>query len=74
MLPPGTTYEEQKAAYAPFDAIVDPDPAMRADVLRLAQAARDRGIELFVIVNNKVEGSSPWTVRALAERIAEGLG
>jgi hypothetical protein len=25
---------------------------------------------LFVIVNNKAEGSSPLTIRALAERIA----
>lgn len=70
MLPPGTTYEAQKAAFAPFDRLVAPDPEMREDVLRLARDAAETGTELYVIVNNKVEGSSPRTVRALAERLA----
>ena len=71
MLPPGTAYEAQKAAFEPFDRLVTPDPAMRDDVIRLARLARERGIELYVIVNNKVEGSSPHTVRALAERLTD---
>ena len=70
MLPHGASYAEQKAAFAPFDRLVTPDPEMREDVLRLARDAGERGTELYVIVNNKVEGSSPWTVRALAERLA----
>jgi uncharacterized protein YecE (DUF72 family) len=72
MLPPGKAYQEQKAAFEPFDRLLVPDPAMRDDVSRLVGAARARGIELYVIVNNKVEGSSPHTVRALAERLALG--
>ena len=43
---------------------------MRNDVARLSQACRALGKVLYVIVNNKAEGSSPLTVRALAERIA----
>ncbi|MDQ3036978.1 MAG: DUF72 domain-containing protein, partial [Myxococcota bacterium] len=74
MLPPGASYEAQKEAFAPFDRLVTPDPAMRDDVSRLAREAAERGIELYVIVNNKVEGSSPWTVRALAERLAQEAG
>lgn len=75
MLPQGASYEAQKAAFAPFDRLHAPDPEMREDALRLVREARERGAELYVIVNNKVEGSSPWTVRALAERIvAEGAG
>lgn len=72
MLPPGSTYEAQKEAFAPFDQVVMPDHAMRDDVMRLSREAAERGVELYVIVNNKVEGSSPWTVRALAERLAGG--
>jgi uncharacterized protein YecE (DUF72 family) len=69
MLPPGHRYDELKAAYAPFDRLVDPQPAMRADVLRLVDETAARGMQLFVLVNNKAEGSSPWTVRALAEAL-----
>jgi uncharacterized protein YecE (DUF72 family) len=74
MLPQGASYEDQKKAFEPFDALVAPDPAMRDDVSRLARESGERGIELYVIVNNKVEGSSPETVRALAERLAEEHG
>ncbi|UJR80018.1 DUF72 domain-containing protein [Sandaracinus amylolyticus] len=70
MLPQDAQYEAQKAAMEPFDTLVAPDPEMRADVIRLARECEDAGAELYVIVNNKVEGSSPWTVRALAERLA----
>jgi uncharacterized protein YecE (DUF72 family) len=74
-IPPGHRYEEQRDAFAPFDRIVQPDEATRADVAALALAAAARGRKpLYVVVNNKVEGSSPLTVRALAERIADAVG
>lgn len=71
MLPVGARYEAMKQRYQPFDRLVAPQPEMRADVVTLARATRDVGAELFVIVNNKVEGSSPRTVRALAERLVD---
>ena len=37
----------------------------------LSEACRELGKVLLVIVNNKAEGSSPLTVRALAERLAQ---
>ena len=70
MLPPGTRYEQQQAKMAPFDRIVEESPRMRADVVELARLTAVLGKKLFVIVNNKAEGSSPLTVRALAERLA----
>lgn len=70
MIPPGQRYADKRDAYAPFDRIVEPQPAMRQDVLRLIDAAGERGMSLFVLVNNKVEGSSPLTVRALVEELA----
>lgn len=69
MLPPGKRYAEMKEAYAPFDRIAAPLPEMREDVLALIEACRGAA-ELFVLVNNKVEGSSPLTVRALVEAIS----
>lgn len=71
MLPPHTRYAEAKAAYDPFDKIALEQPEMRDDVVWLvSQMAGIAAPEVFVVVNNKAEGSSPLTVRALAERIA----
>jgi uncharacterized protein YecE (DUF72 family) len=71
LIPPGQRYAAKKAEYAPFDRIVAPEPGLYEDVAAVIEAAR-RGAaaEVFVIVNNKVEGSSPLTVRGLAQRVA----
>jgi uncharacterized protein YecE (DUF72 family) len=70
LLRPGTAYAERKATFAPFDRLQDVSEEMRDDVVDLARAARSTGATLDVLVNNKAEGSSPLTVRALAERMA----
>jgi len=74
-IPPGQRYEERKEAFAPFDRIVQPDEGVRADVAALARACLEQGKKpLYLTVNNKVEGSSPLTLRALAERMVQALG
>ena len=70
MLPPGERYDERRAAMAPFDRVVDPQLAMRADVVALVRRAAEDGREVYVNVNNKAEGSAPLTVRALAGLLA----
>jgi hypothetical protein len=73
-IPPGHRYEERRDAFAPFNRIVEPSPSARADVADLARACAAQGKKpLYVVVNNKVEGSSPLTVRALVERMVEAL-
>lgn len=72
LLPPGTTYEAQKAAFEPFDRLVDPQPVMRDDVVRLIRDATESGHEVFVIVGNKAEGSAPRTVEALVRHLVLG--
>jgi uncharacterized protein YecE (DUF72 family) len=69
LIPPGRRYEARKRDLAPFDRLVDPQEGMRDDVVRLVERAAALGKVLFVVVNNKAEGSSPLTVRALAERV-----
>jgi hypothetical protein len=50
------------------------EPGARADVAALALACAARGKKpLYLTVNNKVEGSSPLTVRALVARMIEGF-
>jgi len=69
MHPPGSTYEARRDLLEPFDRVRDPQPAMREDVARLVETCVADGRELYVMVDNKAEGSSPLTVRALAELI-----
>ena len=71
MVPPKKKYEVLKKQWAPFDRIREVDEGMRAEVVELARRAGDLGCELFVIANNKAEGSAPLTVRGLAEGLAE---
>lgn len=71
MLPRGRSYARMKERYAPFDRLVEPQLEMRADVLSLVDATAARGAELFVIANNKAEGSSPLTVRAICELLRD---
>ena len=72
LLKPGTWYEDQRDRFRPFNRLVAPDEAMRAEVVELTARALARGRRVYVLVNNKAEGSSPLTVEALAERLARG--
>jgi len=72
LLRPGTWYEEQRETFRPFDRIVEPDERMRDDVVDIVMRALP-GRRVFVLVNNKAEGSAPLTVRAIAERLAARL-
>jgi uncharacterized protein YecE (DUF72 family) len=66
---PGNRYQKRKQEFSPFNRLVVVDEAMRADVAALAEACGKLGKTLYVTVNNKVEGSSPLTIRALVERM-----
>ncbi len=75
MLPRFTRYEDRKKELAPFDRLASPQPAMREDVVSLVREAAERLCDdVYVLVNNKAEGSAPLTVRALADEIATAFG
>ena len=63
-------YQAARAAYAPFDRLVDPDVETRARIARLLNDAVGRGREALLIVNNKAEGSAPHGIAALAAALA----
>jgi len=65
-------YESAIAAYEPFDRLVDPDPPARAVVAALVIDAAARGKPVWIIVNNKAEGSAPLSIRELARAVAAG--
>ena len=66
----GHDYSGAKAAYFPFDRLVEEDPTSRAALARLAHAAAAADRDVFITINNKAEGSAPWSVRKLAAAIA----
>jgi uncharacterized protein YecE (DUF72 family) len=70
LMPPQTRYEERKREFAPFNRLQDVDDARRADTLSVIVEALGAGLETWVLVNNKAEGSSPLTIKALAEALA----
>lgn len=70
LLAPGRSYEAAKAAYAPFDQLIDPDPVARRTVVGLARRALATGRDVTIIVNNKAEGSAPKSIVELAREFA----
>jgi len=70
LLRPGTWYEDQRERFRPFNAIVQPDEVMREEVTALSDRALVAGRKVWVLVNNKAEGSSPLTIMELAKRVA----
>lgn len=69
LLPQGVGYEEAREAFAPFDRLQARDDVMRSAVKRLIEATGRARRHLWIIVNNKAEGSSPLTVRGLLEAL-----
>ncbi len=69
LLAPHRDYDGAKAAYEPFNALVEPDRTIRASLVELIKRALAAGQPAFVIINNKAEGSSPLSVAALARAL-----
>ena len=74
LLRPGTRYEARRDEFRPFNRIVEPDEPLRRDVTRLIRDATGREQPVYVLVNNKAEGSAPLTIRALAEQLVDDMG
>ena len=67
----GKEYEGAKQEYFPFDRLVEEDLPTRDALARLVRTHARSGRTVLVTINNKAEGSAPWSVRRLAEAIAD---
>ncbi len=74
LLKPGTRYDARREAYQPFDKIVDADEGMRGEVVDLLKRAVRATQPAYILVNNKAEGSSPLTIRAIIDRFLRESG
>jgi uncharacterized protein YecE (DUF72 family) len=61
-------YARAEEAYRPFGAVVDADPGAVQSIAHLVRSAGNRPV--YVIVNNKAEGSAPLSIVRLAEELA----
>ena len=71
LMKPGRKYADAVRRFEPYDQVREPQPELRRDLLRLMREAHGRGIEALIHVNNRAEGNTPGTVRALAEMWAK---
>jgi uncharacterized protein YecE (DUF72 family) len=74
LLAPHHDYEGARAAYRPFNALVDPDLTARLSIVRLLQQSVRLEHSAFVLMNNKAEGSSPLSAFALAQALVATTG
>jgi uncharacterized protein YecE (DUF72 family) len=72
LLRPGRAYADAVKLFEPYDRIRDPQPAVRQDLLRLVAEVMRRRMEALILVNNRLEGNAPGTIRALVEMMEEG--
>ncbi len=72
LLRSGRTYADAVKLFEPYDRIREPLPELRRDLVHLMVEAVRRRIEAFVVVNNRLEGNAPGTVRAIVEAWGEG--
>jgi uncharacterized protein YecE (DUF72 family) len=71
LLRPGRTYDEAVDAFAPYDRILEPDPELRRDLVRLVERAVQTRIPAYLLVNNRAEGSAPHTIAEVARLLPE---
>ncbi len=70
VLRPDQEYEVARRAWAPFNALMAPDPACRTRIATLTSRLAANGRQVLVTANNKAEGSAPRTITELARLLA----
>jgi len=68
LLKPGRRYSDAVKQFQPYDRVQEPQPGLRADLLRLVREALRRRIEAFILANNRAEGNAPGTIKAVARQ------
>jgi uncharacterized protein YecE (DUF72 family) len=68
LLKPGRKYEEAVKTFQPYDKVKEPNPKARKAGRTLVSVGRDTGgCEIFVYVNNRLEGNALETIDAMLE-------
>ncbi|MFZ5519281.1 MAG: DUF72 domain-containing protein [Candidatus Zhuqueibacterota bacterium] len=69
LTPIGMSYQETQKKFGSFDRIIERQPQMRKDLMRLIEiSVRNRKL-LYLLINNRIEGSAPETITELLEML-----
>jgi hypothetical protein len=60
-------YEDAVKSFAPYDRIQDENPEGRDALRKVIERMREERKAAFVYVNNRFEGNSPLTIKAVVE-------
>ncbi|MCI0435252.1 MAG: DUF72 domain-containing protein, partial [Gemmatimonadetes bacterium] len=71
LLRPGRTYDDAVDAFSPYDRVREAHSAVRADLVRLARLALAANVPAYILVNNRLEGSAPLTILAVAQMLSQ---
>jgi uncharacterized protein YecE (DUF72 family) len=71
LTPLGLPYADAVQRAAPYDRLVEPLPRMRAETLDLIRQAVAEQTVMYVLVNNRAEGSAPLTIQALVDTLSD---
>lgn len=69
LLKPGRRYAEAVKQFQPYDRVQEPQPSLRKGLERLARESVRRGIDAFILANNRAEGNAPATIREVARML-----
>ncbi|MGE3261832.1 MAG: DUF72 domain-containing protein [Bacteriovoracia bacterium] len=69
LVTPGRSFEEAVRLFQPYNEVKEPGEAVRADLAAIGSFAMRAGRKAFILVSNRVEGSAPFTIGAVAEKI-----
>jgi uncharacterized protein YecE (DUF72 family) len=74
LLREGRSYEQAVSRFSPYTKIQDPNPEGRAAAVKLVRRAlKSQGrTKAMIFVNNRYEGHSPGTIRAILDLVESG--
>lgn len=73
LTPIGMAYQETIKKFGEFDKIIERQPQMREDLIRLAEIAVRNKKLIYLLINNRIEGSAAETITELLELLAKKL-
>ena len=65
LTPPGMAYDATVKTFSPYDRIIERQPEIRADVMKLIETAVSTRKSAYLLINNRIEGCAPDTIKEL---------
>lgn len=72
LLKPGRVYADAVRMFQPYDSVKEPQPDILDAIVEMIQRAVQFEKQIYVIANNRLEGSAPSTIAGIAQRFMLG--